>query len=162
MADIAVISVAAVALGTPLINGCFAARQSKQTARSERLDELRSVLDDAAVALIQFMDSVPRPEDTPRGAPAERKARLPLMKSALMKVWEQEARIGVRLGAECDVFEAYKSAHKSAANYLVYYTDWLRSPPQEAGKLQDIENELADAHRKFFDLAAARTGPDRK
>lgn len=161
MADIAVISVAVVALGTPLINGYFAARQSKQAARSERLDELRSVLDDAAVALLQFMDSVPRPEDTPRGAQAV-EARLPLMKSALMKVWEQEARIGVRLGAEREVFKAYKSAHNSAGNYLEYYKDWLRSPPREGGKLQDIDNQLAAAHRKFFDLAAALTGPGRK
>jgi hypothetical protein len=61
MANISAISVIAtstVALGTPLINARLTALLSKRTARSERLDELRSVLDAGAVALIAFMGTM--------------------------------------------------------------------------------------------------------
>ncbi len=152
----------AVALGTPLINGLLAARQSKHTARSGRLDELRSVLDDAALPSCSSWTRC-RGQGTLRVVPQRRSRHgLALVKSALMRVWEQEARIGVRLGVESEVFKAYGSAHKSARNYLVYYGDWLRSPQQQGGKLQDIDNQRAAAYGKFFDLAAALTGPTRE
>jgi hypothetical protein len=164
VSDVAVISVVvtgAVALGTPLINGLLAASQNERAARSDRLDELRSVLDDAATALLRFTDSIPQVEDTP-GGPFSLVHLLPRMKSALTNISEQEARIGVRLGVESEVFKAYRAAHDAAGNYYTHYREktYGSNEPQNLG-LDEIGNKRADAFRRFFDLAAALTGPDR-
>jgi hypothetical protein len=92
IAEISVIVTGTVALGTPLINAWLTALQSGRAARSERLDELRSVIDIAAVSLIMFMEAVPtdlRRRDGSVNVEAI-EASLGPMQEALQAVWRQE------------------------------------------------------------------------
>ena len=150
-----------VALGVPLINGWVTALQSKRAARSQHLDELRSVLDEAAVALLGFMDSVPIEGDKIDRQAIEERV-IPFMRAALQKIWEQEARIGVRLGVNHEVSKAYRYAHDCAGNYFVYVRDALR-PAREKGDvdIKEISEYQAAANARFFNLAAALVGPER-
>lgn len=160
IAEISVIVTGSVALGVPLINGAVATWQAKRSARAQRLDELRSVLDDAAVALLGFNALTVTIESgkLDREAMEERAGQ---MRAALQNIWEQESRINVRLGIDHEVAKAYRAAHDCAAEYY----SWVRDALQGTGigstfNVQDYSARLAAAHAQFFNLAAARIGPE--
>jgi hypothetical protein len=163
VADIAVISVAvtgAVALGTPLIGGLIARWQGREVARTARYDELRSVLDDAAIALLQVWETAP----TELSSPLELKEieeRLALMQAALHKVWQQQGRIAIRLGTDHPVYRSYEAAHGTAGGFLTYYTRRLSHRDTDLS-LEQMVDEMPTAIGRFTRSAAELVGPDRK
>jgi len=152
IAEISVIVTGSVALGVPLVNGAVATFQAKRAARSQRLDELRAVLDDAAVALLGFMDTVLTVDEKIERQTIEE--RIPVMKAGLQKIWQQEARINVRLGVGHEVSEAYRHAHNCAGNFLVYARDALR-PGTRTGRRESCRDRGAPGCRQ---CAVLRSG----
>lgn len=158
IAELSVIVTGSVALGVPLINGAVSSWQARRAARAQRIDELRSVLDDAAVALLAFMATALQiPDKTNLGDLAE---LIPMMETEVVEIWQQEARIAVRLGVTHEVFKAFRDAHERSVEYLTYARRELRraGPNTTWG---EITARQAAAYRRFFDLAAALAGPDR-
>jgi hypothetical protein len=159
IAELSVIVTGSVALGVPLITGGLAELQSRRDARSQRLDELRSVLDDASVALLAFMDTVLTIDENPdRETMTE---HLRTMETAARKIWQQEARIAVRLGVEDPVYEAYRAAHDVSADYVIYVRDKLRSGTATT-TMTEIASRQSTAYGQFFTAAASLTGPNRR
>lgn len=165
MANIAAISVIAtstVALGTPLINARLTALLSKRTARSERLDELRSVLDAGAVALMAFMGTM-ADLDKPHGTLTFEtiELHLPEMRARLQIVWNEQARIAVRLGTLHPVYKAYEAAHDAAGSYLMTLREVVATRAGGKLSLRELVAEQEAAYGNFMNVAATITGLDR-
>lgn len=163
IAEISVIATGSVALGVPFINGFVTVWQQSRLARIQRYDELRSVLDDAARALMAFTHVVPVDAVKPDGSldmsmVAE---RVPQMRDALKRIWEQEARIAVRRGTASGLYNAHHRAHDAAGAEYSYFRNVVGGTPTTT-PLAQLLHEQARSFGVFFDLAAATIGPDRK
>jgi hypothetical protein len=172
IAELSVIVTGTVALGTPLINGLIQTQQATRAGKATRLDELRSVLDSGAVALMDFMAIVPRADVTWRpGDPVDFEAMergLVVMRDGLLQITNAQARIGVRLGVGSDLYEAYLRAHDAAGQYLLYFGSQVRAERIRGRavrfggpSLDDLDRLRETRFVKFFDLAAQLTGADR-
>lgn len=172
IAEVSVIVTGTVALGTPLINGLIQTKQAKRMEKGARLDELRSVLDAGAVALMDFMAMVPTADVTWRpGDPVDFEAierGLVVMRNGLQQVTEAQARIGVRLGVGSDVYEAYLRARDAAEQYVLYYGSQVRAERIRGRavrfggpSLDDLDRLRETSYANFFDLAAQLTGAGR-
>lgn len=86
------------------------------------------------------------------------------MNAALTRIWQRQARISVRLGANHDVTLSYTAAHNAAGNWLVFYREMvLPTPRPSLGlKLSGVSSVQALAYREFFDAASKLIGPERK
>jgi len=159
IAELSVIVTGSVAVGVPLIKAGFGELRTRREARSQRLDELRSVLDDGAVALLAFIATSREIYDKLKFGGLE--DLIPKMETGLRNIWQQEARIAVRLGVTHEVFKAFREAHERSVEYLTYARHALEATPPD-GLLPDITARQSAAYRQFFDLAASVIGPNRK
>jgi hypothetical protein len=162
VAEISVIVTGSVAVGVPFISGAVSVLQQKLAAKSTRYDELRSVIDDAAVALMAFQRVQPvgavRPDgtvDLPQLAEAVAK-----MLDTLKEIYAQEGRIAARLGTTHPLYVAHVRANQTASAFYLFFRHLLAEEPDDTDRLRLIEDQ-ARAYGVFFDTAAALTGPDR-
>jgi hypothetical protein len=161
IATVSVIASALVAVGVPLGVEALRTRQTKAAGRNARMDELRAVIDEAAVALIAVLDAVPRLEEIEPRMAAFRESVMRLRRS-LFAVWQHESRLAARLGSDAPTVQAYKRLHHLLGQTHDYYSTFLLDPANAPTDplLLDTQ-QLDDALREFYVETSARIGPDR-
>jgi len=116
IAIVSVVSTAAVGLGVPLINSRLERNRFRLESNKERADEIRSVLDSAAQAVVGALKplavlvpaGVPEPtEAQPPGWTPEMSSVLDEFEAAYIEVGRQQRRLAVRLGSDSPVVLAY-------------------------------------------------------
>jgi hypothetical protein len=164
-ATVSVIASAVVGVGgvvaaatVPIVLDRRAAERRRVEAKDGRIDELRSVVDEAAVALIRVVDAMPQVEEVREGREAVR-AVLGRLRSELLRVWQQEARLAARLGRGDDLVERYRDAHEELGRMLSYWSGFVDG--EETGDFTVETAGQGPAMAAFFAVAADRIGPDR-
>lgn len=95
-----------------------AARQRTE-ARDAQFDELRSVVDAAAIALFDVRAAEPRMEET--SDPEAMRAAMPRLRQALNAVGVQEGRLAARLKYDSVVVVRFREVHEALR---VLHTHW--------------------------------------
>jgi hypothetical protein len=141
-----------VALAVSLIVQVFTDRRDERQAKRARMEELRSVLDAAGVALIRVWEALPHVEDLQEGVgpPSETVRHL---RDTLTSAWQQEARLAVRLGSEEAVVQRYAEAHRASAHLHTFF-DELASGEQPEG-FGELADSAWTAQTAFFTASAA-------
>lgn len=162
IAAVSVVTSGIVGLGglaTPaLLERRTDARVTRQT-RDIRLDELRSVIDDATRAAIAILEVAPQLEDVVAGSDAVAGV-VPRLRKGLYDVMAQEARIASRVGAEDELVRTYRALHQTLGALHVYWSHYLQARHEEQD-LRDLMNDIYAAQAVFYNLSSARVGPDR-
>lgn len=163
IALVSVVVSGVTALTAPWIAHVTAARQLRAQTRITREDELRAVIEHAAIRLtqaIQRLDAV-KAHAAGSGPPlgAEAAAEFAV---ELEQLWVNEDRINVRLGGEAPETNAYANALQefSAAYVLVARLD--RGEGLDREELRDItrsRNQAFEHQREFFNAASRRLNP---
>jgi hypothetical protein len=133
-------------VGVPLGVEALRARQTKAAGRNARMDELRSVIDEAAVALIAVLDAMPQLEEIEPSLEKLREA-VPRLRKSLFAVWQHEARLAARLGSDSPTVEAYRRVHHLLGQLHDYYSTWLEDPANEPSIGLLDTTQVADALR---------------
>lgn len=136
-----------------------AERRRIRDARDRRYDELREVIDSAAVALISVQEAGPRSEESDLGFAGITLA-LPRVREALSRVRQQEARLAARVGRESELVERYVAALSAVDSIQSYWASVVgRTTPES--KLDEINERARGTLSAFFALASETIGPDR-
>lgn len=146
-------------LSVPVVLDRLAASRRREEARDARLDELRTVIDDAAVALMRVWDAMPQIEEVKAGH-GEIAAVVPRLRNTLYEVWRQEARLSARLGNTDKIVLSYHHAHEVVGGIHTFWSNALSGDP-DPGELFDSD-EVRTAFGQFFHYTAERTGPYRR
>jgi hypothetical protein len=162
-ATVSVIASGVVGLGgltVPVITTRMTSKQGRITAYDARIDELREVIDEAAVTLMAVREAEPQLEEVEEGFERVRRA-LPRLRAALMKVWQQEARLSARLGIDSEIVVLYGQAHQALGELHTY---WSRVVDGETPHVtfEEANSAIPSAIAAFFAAASARVGPDRE
>jgi hypothetical protein len=161
-ATVSVLVSGAVGIGgltVPLVTARMSDRRQRREARDARFDELREVVDAAAVALMAVREAQPELEEVQGGFDEVRLA-LPRLRTALMKVWQQEARLAARLGLDADIVRRYRVAHDALGALHVYWSAVVYGEQPEQ-TFDEANDAVQPAISDFFASAAARVGPER-
>jgi hypothetical protein len=169
---------AAAALGTHFLSGRHerarqehAAEDARAARREARIEELRGVMDQAAVALTSLMDAYTRAEHCLRhtsAEPADRHEEIYWdFVNALREAWRQHTRLNVRLGEEHEVSARYYDAVKPMMDQVAVVSGLRYSAPRERRVSGDEARVLIaateaafEAQQKFHDAASAAVGVD--
>jgi hypothetical protein len=160
VATVSVLSSAVVGLGglaVAVVTARMSEKRHIRETRDARVDELRSVVDSAAVALMSVRNKEPSMRD---GFDRVREA-LPDLREAVLEVRAQEARLATRLGLESPIVHTYQKAHEAVAGIHEYYAAVVEgeTPAQE---LSEANAAVPTAVSAFFSVAATVVGPDRQ
>src|SRR5687768_1669639 len=117
-------------LSVALLTARMADKRQQFEIRDARFDELRDVIDQAAVKLMAVREAEPQLEEVREGFDKVREA-LPRLRTALMQVWQQEARLSARLGLNHEVVTLYAAAHEAVGELHTYWRHLLdgETPP---------------------------------
>ncbi len=186
-ADLAVITSGIVGVTggvvTPILTAVLAGRRESRSARDARSDELRVVIDDASVALIDGIREIPQ---TPQWiVELETRGELRLTDDAretfyrqmndagdtLQVMRAQRARIAARVGLDDELHMTYQRAERTLSSVLsacrAIYTAYQQPTPlqQLTGSPEfrvylAARVELDHAPDAFYRATADRIGPD--
>jgi hypothetical protein len=157
----------------PLINSRLERSRAREKVSESRLDELRSVFDEAAVALDRALRMLPTWEvvsevDTYDGRDRERAVVAAYAESrrAVEAVGAQAARLAVRLGESSPAFVSYDRARQRliVLHQSVVAEDALRQAPgtePDSGTLDpEKDTDFTEGRRDFRKAASDVIGPD--
>jgi hypothetical protein len=144
-------------LAVPIVTTRMAESSQARAIRDARLDELREVVDAAAVALMAVREPEPEMRD---GFEKVRQA-LPLLKEALLDVRQQQARLAARLGIESEIVRSYDAAHDALAELHAYWRAVVEGETP-ARDFAEANAAVSPAVSGFFSVTAAAIGPDRE
>lgn len=165
IAIISVVSGAVVAVTVPLISSALERLRLRSQLRESRIDELRAVLDQAAIALDEARAGLPTWEVLAQEQRSQVAAYADSRK-ALSAVGAQGERIAVRLGEYSPLFTSYE--HARAALGRLHH----RLIAEEAlGKIPGIDetspridpdkdSDYVASRRAFREAARQIVGPD--
>jgi hypothetical protein len=145
---------------SPLLLDFRAANRRRIEARDARLDELRSVVDDAATALVKVLDVMPQLEDINRGREAVAEI-IPRLRAGLYEVMRQEARLGARLGWAHEVAAEYKAAQGALGEIHTHWSRFAAGEDETSDDLTRPFDEAFAAQGRFFDATSRLIGPNR-
>jgi hypothetical protein len=109
VALVSVLSGAAVAIGVPWITSSLERRRLREQVAEARIDELRSVFDEAAIALDQAVSVLPTWEVIGQDERGEVTVYAESRK-ALEAVSAQAERLAIRVGESSPIFTGYDNA----------------------------------------------------
>lgn len=157
----------------PLINSRLERSRARERVSESRLDELRSVFDEAAVALDRALRTLPTWEILAQvDADGDRNRERAVVgayaesRKALEAVGHQAARIAIRLGESSPAFIAYDHARQRLIilHHSVIADDAVREIPGTdpgSGPLDpEKDSDFTDGRREFRQAASEVVGPD--
>jgi hypothetical protein len=163
LAIVSVVSGAAVAIVVPWITSALERRRLRQQVAESRIDELRAVLDEAAIALGRARSALPTWEVLAQepdmvGALAE-------SRRAIEAVGAQTERIAVRLGERSEVFSGYNEAQSALwklHHHLAAENTLEKIPGVATGERlnPDEDHRFLEGRRTFREASRAIVGPD--
>jgi len=161
-ATVSVLVSGAVGLGgvaVPIVITRMAAARQRAEARDARLDELRTVVDAAAIALFDVRAAEPRIEEI--SDPAALRAALPRLRDALIVVGMQEGRLAARLKYDDVVVVRFREVHRSLRVLHTYWGAVLdgETPPMT---FEEANERFQSALAAFFEETAGTIGPHRR
>jgi hypothetical protein len=165
VAIISVVSGAAVAITVPLITSAVERRRLREQVGGARLDELRSVFDEAAVALDRALRALPTWEVVAQTEPDDVAAYAESRK-AVEVVGTQAERIAVRLGESSAAFAGYDRARQRLIHlhHLVIADTAMRKLPDRVDPTPvpdpEADIDFTEGRRQFRQAASDIVGPD--
>jgi hypothetical protein len=98
---------------------------------------------------------------TPGGRENVQTVALPRLREGLHVVWQHEARIKARLGADHELARAYDDAHLAFGALYTHWSQWAagQEPQQD---LNEVHGALQPVTDRFFAVSAAHIGPERE
>ena len=166
---VALVSIAttgAVAVTVPLIAGWMEERRARRRLAAERFDELRAVLDAAALALDGVAYEIGGTSsivDLDEPTPDQELAQLKKLEQALGRLNEQKRRVALRLGESAPLYCTLDAAHGEgwvAWNTMTEVIFHELEFDASRRRLVDASIErLAVLVSEFTSLASARIGP---
>jgi hypothetical protein len=167
---------AIVAITVPWVNSRFDQRRVRLQASAARVDELRTVMDQAAIALAQCLAEIDASElavekSQSSGATDEDErrtaGRLGTLGRALCVVEELDQRLAVRLGSRDHLLASFRAAQlglRAAENILVSAAEAGPSSDEDAwrevvGPLASERKRIRHEQQSFVDSASTMFGP---
>jgi hypothetical protein len=167
VAIISVVSGATVAIVVPWITATLERRRLRQQVAESRIDELRTVLDEAAIALARCFSALPTWDVVGQAVEqgADTASVLAESRKAVEDTGAQAERIAVRLGESSLVFAGYEQAR--AALWKLYHglaaEDALHKIPEfefEERTNPEQNQQFSDGRRAFREGARQIVGPE--
>ncbi len=153
-----IVAAAVVSLTVAVLTITAENRRQRQRARSERLDELRDVLDRGGAALTSALYAFDRRRVS--GTPEQRTVTGEEFNAKVEDVEVMEARIDIRLGEEEAAARVYHEAgerlHELRA--LVFEAGERMTPDQEA-RAGDLRNRVVTLRHEYLEHARRRANP---
>ena len=171
IALVSVLSGAAVAISVPWITSTLERRRLREQVSEARVDELRAVLDLAAVTLDQAVSALPRWEVLLQDERGSLAAVYGDSRKALEAVSAQAERLAIRVGEASPVFTSYDAArnvlwklhHELIAAEALSKIEALSEIKQEAETLKRLNPatnaQFLEARRTFRNSARAMVEP---
>ena len=146
-------------VAVPIVITRMTAARQRTEARDARFDELRGVVDAAAIALFDVRAAEPRMEEISN--PAALRAALPRLREALIYVGMQEGRLAARLRYDSVVVERFRQVHEALRVLHTYWGAVLdgETPPMT---FEEANDRFQAALAAFFEETASTVGPDRR
>jgi hypothetical protein len=167
IALVSIVSTAAVAIIVTLLSSRAEARRSRWQANFARFDELRSVLDDAVIALgnaIYEMNGVFSMLEQELGEEEARQELLKKLENHLNEVGRYKERIALRLGRGASLSAAYGSAYETCWEAWNIFVEviWQGAEfdPAKRQRVVGLTEKAAQEHSAFVEAASRIVGPD--
>jgi hypothetical protein len=171
IAIVSVVSGAAVAITVPWITAMLERKRLREQVYEARIDELRTVLDQAGIALNQAFSALPTWEVLGQDALGQDERSIVAVYANSRKTLEavnaQAERLAIRLGEDSPVFTGYDKARRRLWNWhhRLIATESLKKIPNLLPEDEEIrsprlttDGEFMDARRAFHDSAREIVG----